>query len=58
MYGDSHVIVDTRLAYRSDRYEIFLDVTNLFDEQYVESGFSPMPGRWIVGGIRLHIDLW
>ena len=56
MLGDSHVIVDTRLAYKSHRYEVFLDVTNLFDEQYVESGFSPMPGRWIVGGVELHAD--
>ncbi len=56
MSGDSHVVVDTRLAYKSRRYEVFVDVTNLFDEQYVESGFSPMPGRWIVGGIKLHMD--
>jgi vitamin B12 transporter len=58
MFGDSHVVVDTRLAYKSHRYEVFLDVTNLFDEQYVESGFSSMPGRWIVGGVRLHGDFW
>lgn len=56
MLGDSHVIVDTRLAYKSHRYEVFLDVTNLFDEQYVESGFSPMPGRWIIGGVKLHVN--
>jgi iron complex outermembrane receptor protein len=54
--GDSHVVVDTRLAYKSHKYEVFLDVTNLFDEEYVES-FSPMPGRWIVGGVKLNIDL-
>ena len=55
--GDSPVVVDTRLAYKSHKYEVFLDVTNLFDEEYVESGFSPMPGRWIVGGVKLYIDL-
>ncbi len=57
MSGDSHVVTDTRLAYKSHKYELFLDVTNLFDEQYVESGFSPAPGRWIVGGVKLHVDL-
>ena len=56
MIGDSHVTLDTRLAYKFDRYELFLDVRNLFDEQYVESGFSPMPGRWIMGGVKLHVD--
>ena len=55
--GDSPVVVDTRLAYKSHKYEVFLDVTNLFDEKYVESGFSPMPGRWIVGGVKFHMDL-
>lgn len=54
--GDSHVIVDTRLAYKSVPYEVFLEVTNLFDEQYVESGFVPMPGRWIMGGVRFNMD--
>jgi iron complex outermembrane receptor protein len=56
MLGDSHVVVDTRLAYSADTYEVFLDVTNMFDEEYVESGFSPMPGRWVMGGIKLYMD--
>jgi len=54
--GDSHVVVDTRLAYKWHKYEVFLEVTNLFDEQYVESGFAPMPGRWIMGGVKLNMD--
>ena len=54
--GDSYVVVDTRLSYKSHRYEIFLDITNLFDETYVESGFAPMPGRWIIGGVKLQMD--
>jgi iron complex outermembrane receptor protein len=58
MFGDSHVVVDTRFAYKSHRYEVFLDVANLFDEQYVESGFSPMPGRWVIGGVKLYVDFW
>jgi iron complex outermembrane receptor protein len=56
--GDSYVVVDTRLAYKSRRYELFLDITNLFDEDYVESGFAPAPGRWIIGGIKLQLDFW
>jgi len=32
--------------------DIFLKITNLFDERYTESGFQ-MPGRWIYGGVKM-----
>ena len=54
MVGDSHIVVDTRLACKLSAYEVFLEITNLFDEQYVESGFAPMPGRWIMVGVKLN----
>jgi vitamin B12 transporter len=54
--GDSHVVFDTRLAYKWHQYEVFLEATNLFDEEYMESGFAPMPGRWVMGGIRFIMD--
>ncbi len=52
--GDSHVVVDTRLTYEWHQYQVFLEVTNLLDEEYVESGFAPMPGRWFVGGVKFN----
>jgi len=57
MAGDSHIVVDTRLAYQWRKWEVFVEATNLFDEEYVESGFAPMPGRWIIGGAKFNIDL-
>jgi vitamin B12 transporter len=57
MEGGAYVIVDTRLTYQWRKCQLFLEATNLFDEAYVESGFVPMPGRWIVGGARFHMDL-
>lgn len=57
MVGDSHFVLDTRLAYEWQNYELFLEVTNLFDEEYVESGFAPMPGRWIIGGVKFSLSL-
>lgn len=54
--GDSAVIVETRLAYSWRQYEAFIEVTNLFDEQYVDAGFAPMPGRWVKGGIRFNME--
>lgn len=57
MNEDSHVVADTRLTYTARKCELFLDITNLFDENYVDSGFAPAPARWIVAGIRVNRDL-
>ena len=57
MVGNSHIVVDTRLAYQWHKWEVFVEATNLFDEEYVESGFVPMPGRWIMGGAKFNMDL-
>ena len=56
MVHDSHVVVDTRLTYERGTYELFLEVTNLFDKEYVEAGFAPMPGRWIMAGVKIRSD--
>ena len=55
--GDSYFIVDSRLTYRWNQYELFLDVTNMFDKEYVDAGFAPAAGRWIIGGIRFNREL-
>jgi iron complex outermembrane receptor protein len=57
MAGESYIVVDTRLTYQWRKCEVFLEATNLFDEAYVESGFVPMPGRWIIVGAKLNMDL-
>ena len=54
MAGDNYTVLDTRLTYIISNYEVFLEATNLFDEHYIESGFAPMPGRWIVAGIKFN----
>ncbi|MBW1958078.1 MAG: TonB-dependent receptor [Deltaproteobacteria bacterium] len=54
MAGDSYTVVDTRLTYTLSKYEVFLEATNLFNENYIESGFTPMPDRWIMGGIKFN----
>jgi len=52
MVGDDYTVVDTRLTYAFTNYEVFLEATNLFNENYIESGFTPMPDRWIIGGLK------
>jgi len=54
MVDDTYTVVDTRLTYTLPNYELFLEATNLFNENYVESGFTPMPDRWIIGGVKFN----
>ena len=50
-------LLDARLARPFANVEPFLSVTNLLDREYFESGFAPMPGRWLRGGIIWNIGL-
>lgn len=52
MAGDNYTVVDTRLTLSVSDYQIFIEAANLFDKTYVESGFAPMPGRWITAGVK------
>lgn len=49
--GDSYTVTDTRLTWSISDYRFFVEAANLFDARYVESGFAPMPGRWITAGV-------
>jgi len=58
---ESYVLVDTRIAWRASadrcsllsRLEFFVEGTNLFATEYQEAGSIPMPGRWIIGGVKI-----
>jgi len=52
----THQVVDTRLYRRNGNFRIFLDVTNLFNEQYQYFPGVPLPGRWIRVGIETTIN--
>jgi iron complex outermembrane receptor protein len=49
--------LDARLARRfalgGTALELFAEGTNLTDERYVEQGAVEMPGRWLVGGVKV-----
>ena len=54
----SSVVVDTKIARsiikkKSLSFEVFLEITNLFDESYSEQSGIHMPGRWLKSGVRL-----
>ncbi len=58
---ESYVLVDTRISWRASvdrlsplsRLEFFIEGTNLFDTEYREADSIPMPGRWIIGGVKI-----
>lgn len=50
--GESGILADVRIGWRSGGFEWFLEGSNLLDERIVEAGFAPLPGRWWYAGVR------
>lgn len=45
-------IVDTQLLYEAKLFELFIKATNLFNKSYKDIGGIPLPGRWIIAGVK------
>lgn len=45
-------IVDTQLLYELKSFELFIKTTNLFNKSYNDIGRIPLPGRWIIAGVK------
>lgn len=50
--GDSYNIADVRLNYKIQDFDLYTEVTNLFNASYNEAGAVPMPPRWFSLGVR------
>ena len=53
---DDHFITDIKIDRTFDFMNIYLKVTNLFDVPYNDIAGIPLPGRWIVGGVKISIE--
>jgi iron complex outermembrane receptor protein len=54
---DSYFLVDSRLDFnRLKKLGFFLEVSNLTNTDYIESGFVQMPGRWAKAGFSIRVD--
>lgn len=54
---NSYWLIDTRLYWKQNkRLMIYTEATNLSDTEYTEV-MTPMPGRWIRGGLRYQLFL-
>jgi iron complex outermembrane receptor protein len=50
-------LTDLRLQWSADKYKIFVDANNVFDEEYYDLGNVVQPGRWIKAGVQLNLNL-
>lgn len=48
---DSATLADLQLGWQGRRLRTFVQVQNLGEERIVETGFAPIPGRWISVGV-------
>lgn len=51
-----YTLIDGRLSFERNRYNIYLDSSNMFNATYVEAGAVPMPGRWYTMGVRMTLE--
>lgn len=52
---DDYITLDTKLNRNFNNFNIFLNVSNLFNKTYEEIPGVILPGRWIIAGINLTI---
>ncbi len=50
-------LTDLRLQWSADKYKIFVDANNVFDETYYDLGNLQQPGRWIKAGVQINLNL-
>ncbi len=54
---DDFVLADSRLFFKTDNFNVFADVTNLFDVTYYDIANIEPPGRWIRAGFSWQMNL-
>jgi iron complex outermembrane receptor protein len=52
----SYFMMDSKLSYSIRQFNIYAEVNNLLNVQYIESGVVPLPGRWCTLGLQY--KLW
>lgn len=50
--NDGYYLMDIRASYQYKAVNIYTDLTNVFDQEYVETAAVPMPTRWLTLGVR------
>jgi iron complex outermembrane receptor protein len=48
---DPILLVDARITHHSEKFKLFFEVANVLNEDYVDIGNVPQPGRWMRLGL-------
>ncbi len=51
---DPFWLLDLKLMWTKPRYQVYVEASNLLDKDYVDFGNVIQPGRWVVGGFKVH----
>lgn len=47
-----YTLLDARISFTQKQFNIYADINNIGNVQYVEAGAVPMPGRWVTIGVK------
>lgn len=50
-------LVDARLSWDAEKYQLYVEGNNLLDHTYVDFGRLPQPGIWIMAGGSINVNL-
>lgn len=51
-----YLLVDAKISYLFRNVALFIEISNLFNEDYIDTGSLIQPGRWITGGFKYKIE--
>lgn len=50
-------VVDARLSWNAQTWNLYLEANNLLDKTYVDYGNVPQPGAWFIAGVAVNVNL-
>lgn len=52
---DPVFLLDVRVTHRTEMFEVFAEVANLFNQSFNDIGNVPQPGRWVRAGLKINV---
>jgi len=50
-----HFIINSKIQRDFKKFKLYLNISNLLNKSYEEIPSVPLPGRWIIGGIKFNV---
>ena len=50
-----YFLLDSRVYYQTERFNVYMEATNITDTEYTEAGYVTMPGRWFRAGAAVTV---